>query len=206
MIHLRSGNRRPRLRAVAGPEVVLRRPSVECHTPRRLSESSTADLAGVEMPNVLLQSFDGKSHEIAVLSFSWVVYYFYSGIDAEHSEGRVDGAQDAALHRSYSDEKESFAALGVRVIGISSQSEAEQLETIRAHRLVHRMLIDPACQYARLLNLPVFEVDGRTYYQRLALLTCDRRVAHAFFPVEAASRNPSQVLTWMRVHGPGPSA
>jgi peroxiredoxin len=158
------------------------------------------------VPNVLLQSFDGRSHQIADLSFSWVVYYFYSGIDAAHPEGRVDGAQDAALHRAYSNEKEAFSLLGVRVIGISSQSETEQLQTITDYRIVHRMLIDPACQCARLLNLPVFEVAGRTYYQRLALLTCDRRVAHAFYPVEAASRNPSQVLTWMRVHGAGPSA
>lgn len=206
MIRLRSGNRRPRLRAVAGPGVALRGPSVECHAPRPPSESSTIQLAGVEMPNVLLQSLDGRSHQIADLSFSWVVYYFYSGIDTEHPEGMVDGAQDAALHRAYCDEGESFAALGLRVIGISSQSEPEQLRTITDYRIRHRMLIDPACQFAWLLNLPVFEVDGRTYYQRLALLTCDRRVAYAFFPIEAASRNPSQVLTWMRVHGSGPSA
>ena len=177
---------------------------MKCHTPRPPSEFSTVQLAGVEMPNVLLQSFDGRSHQIADLSFSWVVYYFYSGIDAE--QGRVDVAQDAALHRAYGNEKESLAALGVRVIGLSSQSENEQLQTITDYRIRHRMLIDPACQFARLLNLPVFEVAGRTCYQRLALLTCDRRVAHAFYPVEAASRNPSQVLTWMRVHGPGASA
>jgi len=179
---------------------------VECDTPRPSSEFSTVQLAGVEMPNVLLQSFDGRTHQIADLSFSWVVYYFYSGIDAAHPGVRVEAAQDAALHRAYGKEEGSFAALGVRVIGISSQSETEQLQTITDYRIRHRMLVDPACQFARLLNLPVFEVDGRTCYQRLALLTCDRRVAHAFYPVEAASRNPSQVLTWMRVHGPGPSA
>lgn len=204
MIHLKTGNRRPRLRAVADPDVSLRRTGVECHTPRSRSELSPARLAGVEMPNGLLQSFDGQLHQMADLSFSWVVYYFYSGVDAEHPEGSVDAEQDAALHRAYHAEKASFEALGVRVIGISSATGTEQLETIVTYRIVHRMLIDPACRYARLLNLPAFEVKGRTHYQRLALLVCDRRIAHAFFPVEAASRNPSQVLTWMRVHGIGP--
>lgn len=206
MIHLKTGNRRPRLQAVATPEVALRRPRVECNTPRRPSEPSPAQLAGLEIPTVQLQSFDGRSHQMADLSFGWVVFYFYSGVVVEHGGGRVDVEQDAVLHRAYHAEKASFEALGVRVIGISSEFGPEQLETIVTYRIVHRMLVDPTCQCALLLNLPVFEVDGRTHYQRLALITCDRRIEHVFFPVEAASRNPSQVLTWMRVHGPGPNA
>jgi peroxiredoxin len=138
-------------------------------------------------------------HDLAVLSFGWVAYYFYSGVQ-QGSADSGDVAHDATLHRAYMREKDSFAVLGVRVIGIGSESGAEQLATIIRHRIMHPMLTDPECRYGRLLNLPIFEVAGRTHYRRLTVLACDRRIAHVFSPIEAPSRNPSQVLTWMRVH------
>ena len=177
----------------------LSRQNFEPQAARRLSKPLTAGLVGAELPYAALQSFDGRSHELADLSYSWVAYYFYSGVQQGSGDGG-DVVQDAALHCAYRDEKDAFAALGVRVIGIGSESGAEQLATITTHRIAHRMLIDPECWYGRLLNLPVFEIDGRTHYRRLTLLACDRRIAHVFSPIEAPSRNPSQVLTWMRVH------
>jgi peroxiredoxin len=180
---------------------VFRQGAVELQAKRGPSPAVPTQLAGTELPNAVLQSFDGRLHDMDDLSYSWVAYYFYSGIQSPPPDRNHDVALDAALHRAYRDQRDSFAALGLRVIGIGSESGAEQLATITTHRIVHRMLIDPECQYARLLNLPVYEVDGRTHYRPLTLLARDRRIAHAFFPIEAPSRNPSQVLTWMRVHG-----
>lgn len=206
MSHPATSKRSPEIRIVADAGAALRRANFERQAARRPSVALTARLAGTEMPSAVLQSFDGGSHDTANLSYGWVIYYYYSGVHAERPDGSDDSGQDAALHRAYRDQRDSFVALGIRVIGVSSESGAEQLTTIRDHQISHRMLIDPQCQYARLLNLPVVDIQGRARYRRLALLTRNRCIEHVFFPIEAPSRNAGQVLAWMRVHGAAPSS
>ena len=155
------------------------------------------------MPNLVLQNSGGRDQNMANLSYGWVTYYFYSGVGSEPTDLLGDIEQDSALHRAYRDKQETLASVEVRVIGISSQSRSEQTRTIADHRIRHRMVVDPECQYARLLGLPVFEVAGALHYRRLALIARDQRIEHVFYPIEQPARSPDQILAWMRLHSTG---
>jgi peroxiredoxin len=89
--------------------------------------------------------------------------------------------------------------LSVRLVGISSQSEQEQRQTILDHRIDHLMLMDPDFALAGALRLPTFELAGQRWYRRVTLLIREGRAEWAFLAAAAAS-TPDQALTWLQLH------
>lgn len=140
--------------------------------------------------------------------------YFYPGTNARSVSGSNDPAEDTAQHLAFRTNEAALRALGVEVVGVSSESEREQSKTVIEHRICHRMLIDPELALAKLLALPIFEHDGRCWYRRLTLLAKERDapyglgepmrslvIERVFYPVLSAANNPAQIMTWLQIHG-----
>jgi hypothetical protein len=63
------------------------------------------------------------------------------------------------------------------------------------------MLIDPSLILAHKLELPTFELGGRSWYRRLTLITKDQLIHQAFYPVASGARNPQQIFAWLQLRG-----
>ena len=90
--------------------------------------------------------------------------------------------------------------MSVRLVGVSSQSEQEQRQTMVDHRICHLMLIDPELALAEALGLPTFELAGRRWYRRVTVLIRGKTIEWASLATGAAN-TPTQVLTWLQLHG-----
>ena len=88
--------------------------------------------------------------------------------------------------------------LGARVLGLSAQSTAEQLEFAERVGLPYPLAGDMALALADELRLPTFEAGGRRLYKRITLIAEAARVVKVFYPVFPPDRNAEEVLEWLR--------
>jgi peroxiredoxin len=152
------------------------------------------------VPSICLEQITGTQFSLDELGQSWVAFYLYPGTRTPPAPGGDSPVEDAAQHVAFCSRRERFEELSLTVVGISSESEAEQYKTICEHRIGHLMLIDPALTLAEVLGLPTFELAGRRWYRRLTLLTRGG-VIERVFPVTSGASNPGQILTWLQLHG-----
>lgn len=102
----------------------------------------------------------------------------------------------------------AFAALGVRVAGLSTNTRAHQREASARLELPYPLLSDERLELARALRLPTFEFPVEsggpsTLLRRLAIyaepdVDGSPRVARTWYPVFPPDRNASDVLAWLR--------
>ncbi|HEX5853520.1 MAG TPA: redoxin domain-containing protein [Solirubrobacteraceae bacterium] len=167
----------------------------------RLILSAVRDLVGQRLPAVCLQDFNGDPVDLERIAVGWVVYYFYPGTTDPVADGRDGPTEDASQHRAFSTHQDAFGERHVRTIGVSSQRQREQLNTVVEHRISHGMLVDPSLILAHKLELPTFELGERRWYRRLTLITQDRIVRQVFYPLASAARNPEQIFAWLQLRG-----
>jgi peroxiredoxin len=164
-------------------------------------EDPARRLAGVRMPLAGLQQVSGGDWSPGDGDAEWVAYYLYPGASTSPEDAREGPAADRAQHHAFSAERERLAVYGVRIAGVSSQTPQEQFDTITANRIDHVMLSDPDLALAHTLDLPTFEHDARSWYRRLTLLTHAGEIRWVFYPIENATANPRQVITWLQING-----
>lgn len=99
---------------------------------------------------------------------------------------------------AFRDHHEELRAAGADVYGLSSQSNADQLEAVSRLELPFPLLSDPRLEIADALRLPVFSVEGERLFERQTLVVADGLVEHVFHPVSDPAAHPLEVLTWIR--------
>ncbi len=164
-------------------------------------------LEGMEAPDIELPGTDGAEHSLAGLGRSRLVAYVYPrtgtpGVALPHGWDDIPGARGCTPQScSYRDAAAEFESLGSRLVGISAQSPAEQLEFSGREHIPFPLLSDPGLELAAALRLPTFEVDRIELYRRLTLVIEGGRIAKAFYPVFPPDRDAAAVLAWMRAAG-----
>jgi peroxiredoxin len=84
------------------------------------------------------------------------------------------------------------------VFGLSTQSNAYQLEMASRLHLPFPVLSDEKLALTKALKLPTMEVANLILIKRLALIIDDGRITHVFYPVFPPDRNAGDVLEWLK--------
>ena len=74
--------------------------------------------------------------------------------------------------------------------------EARTREVVERLHLPFELLSDAKLTFARVLHLPIFEVEGVTLIKRLTLIIADGRVEKVFYPVFPPDENAAEVIAW----------
>lgn len=159
---------------------------------------------GFAWPSVLLPATDGTVVDLAVLSGRTALFaYPRTGRPGESSLGgdaawdAIPGARGCTPQNcAIRDLHAEFAALGVRVLGLSTQTPEDQREAATRLHLPYPLLSDPA----RALPLPTFVVAGVTLYRRTTVFLREGRVEGALYPVFPPDRAAEDALAWLRAH------
>lgn len=155
-------------------------------------------LPGTAVPAVALTADDGSSVRLDELGGRAVVFaYPRTGRPGEPSLGgdeawdAIPGARGCTPEVcGVRDSVGRFAAFGVRVFGLSTQSVADQAEAVARLGLTYPLLSDEGLSFTRALRLPTFEVEGVVLLRRLTLFLRDgvvERVQYPVFPPDAAA-------------------
>jgi peroxiredoxin len=159
-------------------------------------------LPGTRLPAIPLVSTDGTSVRLDALPGRTVVFaYPRTGRPGEEPPGgeaawnAIPGARGCTPEAcSFRDERARFDALGVRVLGLSTQDTDYQREVVERLHLPYPLLSDADLRLTRALRLPTFQVDGMTLLKRLTLLVHDGRIADVLYPVFPPDQGAEQAL------------
>jgi peroxiredoxin len=102
---------------------------------------------------------------------------------------------------AYRDALAEFEGLGATVVGVSTQTAAEQAEFAAREHIPFPLLADPDLELVAALRLPTFEVEEMTLYKRLTFVAEAGKVVKVFYPVFPPDRNAAEVLAWLRRNG-----
>ncbi len=151
------------------------------------------------LPDVLMQASDGSRARLLGLAGARSVIYLYPGDGAEAPYPPKAPPSSCAVQRAgFRDLTLDFAALGVRILGISSEPHELQRSVTRAEQLPFALLSDSEMQLAKALRLPTFDDRGVGRYRRITLIAEAERIAAAFYPV-SPKRSASQALAWLEL-------
>jgi peroxiredoxin len=163
-------------------------------------------LPGTALPPIALPATDGTTVRLDELRGRTVVFaYPRTGRPGEQSPGgnaewdAIPGARGCTPEAcSFRDEHARFGALGVRVLGLSTQDTEYQREAVERLHLPYPLLSDAGLRLTAALRLPTFTVDGETFIKRLTLFLADGRVEDVMYPVFPPDRGADLALERLR--------
>lgn len=93
------------------------------------------------------------------------------------------------------EQADRFARLGFRVLALSGQDSAYQLELAQRLKLPFPILSDADLAFASALRLPMFATGGVRYLRRLTLLIADGAIMRTFYPVHPPDTHGQELIS-----------
>lgn len=175
--------------------------------PAPVDDGAAAHLLGTRMPDVTLDSTDGRAVSMARLGPGRTVIYAYprTGRPGEPlltpEWDSIPGARGCTPETcGFRDHFQELRQVGAGVFGLSTQDVGYQRELVDRLHLPFPILSDEKLELTRALRLPTFDVAGQTLLRRLTLLVRDGLIEHVLYPVFPPDRHADEVLAWLREH------
>ncbi|KIZ41497.1 MULTISPECIES: peroxiredoxin [Rhodopseudomonas] len=175
--------------------------------PAPVDDGAAAHLPGLPIPPIDLIATNDTSVRLATLPGRSVVFaYPRTGepgkIALVDDWDMIPGArgctpQACAFRDLFAELKAAGAG---QVFGLSTQSNAYQLEMASRLHLPFPVLSDAKLELTQALKLPTMEVAGLTMIKRLTLIIDDGRISHVVYPVFPPDRNAAEVLAWLKAN------
>jgi peroxiredoxin len=173
--------------------------------PAPKDDGAANHLVGTKIPPVSLVATDDTSVNLSALPGRSVVFaYPRTGepgkISLVDDWDMIPGARGCTPQTcSFRDLFAELKASGAQhVFGLSTQSNAYQLEMASRLHLPFPVLSDEKLALTKALKLPTMEVANSILIKRLALIIDDGRITHVFYPVFPPDRNAGDVLEWLK--------
>jgi peroxiredoxin len=156
-------------------------------------------MPGMTLPPVALPATDGSDIDLAPLpGRSILIVYPWTGRPGHSNPpdwDAIPGAHGSTPElEGFRDRETGFAALGVRLLGLSRQTTEYQREVATRLALPFPLLSDALGRFAAALGLPSFIAGGEIYLKRLTLLIEDGRIETVFYPVAEPAYHAAEAL------------
>lgn len=175
--------------------------------PRPVDDGACNHLPGLPLPDVTLASTRGTQINLRALPPGRCVIFCYPmtgqpSVALPEGWDAIPGARGCTPQAcSFRDSVADFAKLGVSVFGVSTQTADYQREMAERLHLPYDVLSDAQLEFARALNLPVFEAAGAMLIKRLTLISRDGVIEAVLYPVFPTDQSAAQTLACLRALG-----
>ena len=163
-------------------------------------------LTGMVLPSIALPSTAGGTVNLAETTSTRTVLYAYPRTGQPDRPGPpgwddIPGARGCTPQScAFRDHHAELMELEAEVYGLSTQTTGYQQEMVERLHLPFPVLSDSALPFARALDLPLFEWDGKTLIKRLTMVLRDGRIERVFYPVFPPDKNAETVIAWLTTH------
>lgn len=176
--------------------------------PRPVDDGGADHLLGMRMPAIALRATSGGTVDLSALPGRVVVYAYpmtgVPGVELPAGWNDIPGARGCTPQTlSFQGETDAFAALGVTVFGLSTQTPDYQKEMSDRLGLTFAILSDADFALTEALRLPTMTVAGMRLIKRLTLVIRDGVIEHVFYPVFPPNESAAEVLAWLRANAAG---
>jgi peroxiredoxin len=153
-------------------------------------------LPGLALPKLTLPSTSGAAVRLDRVPQEWIAVFLLPGLETKATAHDTDTAHC----RVYREHALEFAALGVRVLGVSSLSAEELRNLSEREGIPFSLLSDPGLTLAMSLMLPLIDHEDERRYGRLALICHHGKVARVFRPTGADGSDAAGILRWVQTN------
>jgi peroxiredoxin len=98
---------------------------------------------------------------------------------------------------SFRDNFSHLKKLNVSIFGLSTQTTEYQKEMVERLHLPFPVLSDEKLEFAKQLNLPVFEVENMKLIKRITLVLNNNKIIKYFYPVFPPDKNVNDVIKFL---------
>jgi peroxiredoxin len=174
-----------------------------------VDDGAADHLTGARLPNIALPATNGTSVRMCDLDNSVVFTYPRTGTP-DRQPGpdwdAIPGARGCTPHScGFRDLRGEFDSLGIRVLGLSTQTTDFQKEFVERIRFPFLILSDAALELVRVMRLPTFEYDvaavggggPNTLLKRMAWYIEKGVIRHVWYPVFPPDKNADVVFSWL---------
>jgi peroxiredoxin len=165
-------------------------------------------LIGARVPRTELRSTADRMVNLAIVSNEKTTVVYCYPMTGVSGEALPAGWNDIAGARgctpqscNFRDHFDEINALDACVFGLSTQSSQYQREMAERLNLPFEVLSDQGLNFTHALNLPTFEVDGKTLTKRLTMILSKGAIVKVFYPVFPPDKNAEEVIKWL-THNP----
>jgi peroxiredoxin len=167
-------------------------------------------LTGTSLPDIELPTTDDSAVRLCDLVKAVIFTYPRTGTpgrDPGPAWDAIPGARGGTPHScGFRDLRGEFDALGVQVLGLSTQTTDFQKEFVERIHFPFPILSDATLELVRAMRLPFFEYDVSaiggggpdTLIKRMAWYIEDGAIRHVWYPVFPPDQNAEVVLSWLR--------
>jgi peroxiredoxin len=167
-------------------------------------------LAGTRLPDLQLPATIGSPIRLVDLERAVLFAYPRTGTPDRHPGpdwDAIPGARGCTPQScGFRDLRAEFGALGVRVLGLSTQTTEFQREFAERTHFPFPILSDAGLELVRVLRLPTFEYDVAavggggpdTLIKRMAWFIESGVIRHVWYPVFPPDKNAEVVLSWLK--------
>ena len=180
--------------------------------PVPVDDGATAHLPGAAVPGIALPATSGRMVALDLWASTPGVLFFYprtgeAGRPAGPEWDAIPGARGCTPQScGFRDLHAGFAARGVRITAVSTQTTDYQREFVTRNHIPFEILSDAGLALTRALRLPTFEYPVErggptTLIKRMAWYVDAGRIAHVWYPVFPPDKNAEVVLAWLEGEG-----
>ncbi|MGB3391413.1 MAG: peroxiredoxin [Pseudaminobacter sp.] len=161
-------------------------------------------LPAMVLPSVQLTGTDGGKVNLSKLQGRTVVYVYpmtgRPAVPLPDGWDMIPGARGCTPQScAFRDHFAELRNLGVgHLFGLSVQDTDYQKEAAERLHLPFPLLSDEDRAFSGALDLPSFDVHGRTLLKRITLVINSGRIEHVFYPVFPSDRNAQDVIHWLQ--------
>ena len=170
--------------------------------PVPLNDGRCDHLLYADLKSVSLQSTDDLYIDISRLTGITVLYCYprtgSPNLEPPQGWNKIPGARGCTPQAiSFNELHSDFQNKGIRVFGLSSQTNQYQKELASRLKLKFSLLSDSELFFTNSLDLPTFEIEGMTLIKRCTLIIKDGVIKKVFYPVFPPTMNASESLKWI---------
>ncbi len=168
-------------------------------------DGSTNHLRGMKLPNVSLNTTNGKSINFGDIKGRLVIYCYpmtgQPNVPLPEGWDQIPGARGCTPQScAFNDHYQELQALGVEVVGLSVQSTEYQKEMADRLHLPFPVVSDANYQFQKALNLPTFITAGMTLLKRVTLITNNGVIETVHYPIFPSNSDPAWVIDYLNNH------
>ena len=174
--------------------------------PAPKEDEDLSHLLKYKIKSVLLKSTNNQSVDLSKIKGLSIIYIYpmtgQPNKPLPENWDNIPGARGCTPQScSFRDNFSILKNLNVNnIFGLSTQTTDYQKEMTERLHLPFPVLSDEKLEFAKQLNLPIFEVENMKLIKRITLILKDNEIIKYFYPIFPPDKNVEQVIQFLTIH------
>ena len=172
--------------------------------PAPKNEENLSHLNNYHIKRIKLRSTNNKLVNLSDLRGLTIIYIYPMTGQPDKSLpdnwDNIPGARGCTPQScSFRDNFNELKKLNIsNIFGLSTQTSEYQREMVQRLKLPYEVLSDEKLEFAKKLNLPIFEVGEMRLIKRITLILNNNKIIKYFYPVFPPDKNVDEVISYLK--------